>query len=265
MSDDPHQIVPFPRPRRLVTDVGRIVGGRPVIRGLVEIDCTEPRRRIRRHQKETGEKLSFTAFLAACLGEAIESHKIVHACRDWRGRLVLFDDVDIATMIEVDPSGAAPRGGMTFPVGHIIRASNRKTVRQISDEIREVQQHPTDEKNVRRLMLSSYVPGVLRRLFIRTVDRSPRWTKQLKGTVVLSSVGMFGHSAAWGLGLPTHRLGVIVGGIAEKPGVVDGRIEPREFLHVTLDFDHDVVDGAPAARFSQHFSDLVRSGAGLPE
>lgn len=56
-----------------------------------------------------------------------------------------------------------------------------------------------------------------------------------------------------------------MGGVAEKPGVVDGGIEVREYLYVTLSFDHDIVDGAPAARFSQHFRELVESAYGLVE
>lgn len=39
----------------------------------------------------------------------------------------------------------------------------------------------------------------------------------------------------------------------------------REFLCITLDFDHDIIDGAPAARFAQHLSDLIESGHGLTE
>jgi pyruvate/2-oxoglutarate dehydrogenase complex dihydrolipoamide acyltransferase (E2) component len=65
------------------------------------------------------------------------------------------------------------------------------------------------------------------------------------------------------MSLPSHTLGITVGGIEEKPGVVDGRIEAREFLNVTLDFDHDIVDGAPAARFAQQFRELVVRGYGL--
>jgi pyruvate/2-oxoglutarate dehydrogenase complex dihydrolipoamide acyltransferase (E2) component len=34
---------------------------------------------------------------------------------------------------------------------------------------------------------------------------------------------------------------------------------------VTISLDHDVVDGAPAARFTQCFKELVESGAGLGE
>ena len=55
----------------------------------------------------------------------------------------------------------------------------------------------------------------------------------------------------------------MVGGIAQKPGVVDGCIVPREYLDVTLSFDHNIVDGAPAARFAQKFSELIEDGFGF--
>jgi pyruvate/2-oxoglutarate dehydrogenase complex dihydrolipoamide acyltransferase (E2) component len=56
---------------------------------------------------------------------------------------------------------------------------------------------------------------------------------------------------------------VTVGGIGEKPGVVDGHIAIREYLSLTISFDHDMIDGAPAARFTQRLKDLVESGYGL--
>ena len=62
---------------------------------------------------------------------------------------------------------------------------------------------------------------------------------------------MFGKGGGWGIAfLPTHTLGLTVGGITQKPGVQDGQIEVREYLNLTLSFDHDIVDGAPAARFT---------------
>jgi pyruvate/2-oxoglutarate dehydrogenase complex dihydrolipoamide acyltransferase (E2) component len=84
--------------------------------------------------------------------------------------------------------------------------------------------------------------------------------KRSGGTVGLTSVGMFGTRSGWGLGMPVHSLAVMVGGIAQKPGVVDGRIEAREYLDLTLSFDHNIVDGAPAARFAQKCADLIESG-----
>jgi len=63
--------------------------------------------------------------------------------------------------------------------------------------------------------------------------------------------------------MPNFTLTVTLGGIAEKPGVVDGRIEIREYLSMTLSFDHDIVDGAPAARFTHRLKELIESGYGL--
>jgi len=45
--------------------------------------------------------------------------------------------------------------------------------------------------------------------------------------------------------------------------VVAGQIEIREFLSVTLCFDHEVVDGAPAARFTNRLRDLIANAACL--
>jgi pyruvate/2-oxoglutarate dehydrogenase complex dihydrolipoamide acyltransferase (E2) component len=58
-------------------------------------------------------------------------------------------------------------------------------------------------------------------------------------------------------------LGITLGGVAEKPAVVDGQIEVREYLSRTVSFDHDIVDGAPAARFTQRFKELIEAGYGL--
>ena len=60
-----------------------------------------------------------------------------------------------------------------------------------------------------------------------------------------------------------HTLGLIVGGLATKPAVVGGQIAEREYLCLTLNMDHDLIDGAPAARFIKRLTDLIESGAGL--
>lgn len=252
-----YQVIPFPKARRLITDVGTLGKNKPVIRGLLEIDVTKPRQFIREHKERTGERLSFTAFLTACAGRAVDGDKNLHAYRDWRGRLILYEEVDIATMIEVK------KDGKKFPVGHIVRAANQKSFREIHEEIRETQAKPMGSQEVKRLYSFNALPGFIRRFFLRILDRSPHWVKRYKGTVMLTAVGMFGSGGGWGMSLPSHTLGITVGGIEEKPGVVDGQIEAREFLNVTLDFDHDIVDGAPAARFAQQFRELVACGYGL--
>ena len=72
-----------------------------------------------------------------------------------------------------------------------------------------------------------------------------------------------GKGGGWGITLPYHTLDVTVGGIAEKPGVVGEKIAIREYLDVTVSFDHDVIDGAPAARFVTRLNALIEQGYGL--
>jgi pyruvate/2-oxoglutarate dehydrogenase complex dihydrolipoamide acyltransferase (E2) component len=58
---------------------------------------------------------------------------------------------------------------------------------------------------------------------------------------------------------------ITLGGIGEKPGVVDGHIAIREYLSMTISFDHDMIDGAPVARFTHRLKDLIESGYGLDD
>jgi pyruvate/2-oxoglutarate dehydrogenase complex dihydrolipoamide acyltransferase (E2) component len=231
---------------------------RPLIHGLLEIDVTRARTVLREHKARTGETLSFTAFIVACLARAIDQDRSVQAYQDWRRRLIVFNEVDVVTLIETE------RGGVALP--HIIRAANRKTFRQIHDEIRAIQTKPmrSAQRSSLPMRLGPHLPAIFRRVFYGLLLKSPQRLKRYSGTCLVTSVGMFGQGGGWGLGfLPMHTLGLTVGGIAQKPGVIDGRIEIREYLNLTITFDHDIVDGAPAARFAQRLKELLESGYGL--
>jgi len=93
----------------------------------------------------------------------------------------------------------------------------------------------------------------------------PQVQKKYGGTVGVTAVGMFGKGAGWGIPINDHTIDVTLGGIAEKPGVVDGHIAIGEYLCMTLSMDHTIIDGAPAARFAQQLKELIESGYGLCE
>jgi 2-oxoacid dehydrogenases acyltransferase (catalytic domain) len=80
------------------------------------------------------------------------------------------------------------------------------------------------------------------------------------GTVGVTALGMAGRGGGWGLAPAGQSLLLVVGGITRKPAVTGERIEPRDILSLTVAFDHDVVDGAPAARFVHRLTDLIESG-----
>ena len=70
-----YEIVPFPRMRHLVIDIMRTAQRKHMIHGLVEVDVTRARQYIRKQEARTGEQLSFTAFVATCLGKAVDMNK----------------------------------------------------------------------------------------------------------------------------------------------------------------------------------------------
>jgi pyruvate/2-oxoglutarate dehydrogenase complex dihydrolipoamide acyltransferase (E2) component len=243
----------------VVVDAGYLAAKRHIIYGLIELDVTQARQLLRTTSETSTKKISFTAFLVASLGRAIAAHPKVQAYRDWRGRLVLFDDVDVVTLIETE------KGGVALP--HIIRAAQRRTVQDISDEIRTIQISPAQSAQRGKLAaLAKYSPRFVRLFVVWLLRRNPVWLKNIQGTAIVTSVGMFGKGGGWGIAfLPYHTLGLTVGGIVSKPGVYNGEIAIREYLHLTFGFDHDIVDGAPATRFAKSLCELIESAAVLEE
>jgi pyruvate/2-oxoglutarate dehydrogenase complex dihydrolipoamide acyltransferase (E2) component len=61
--------------------------------------------------------------------------------------------------------------------------------------------------------------------------------------------------------LTLFSLEVIVGGVSQRPRVIDGQVTVRDILDLTVVIDHNVVDGAPAARFAAEFRELLESAA----
>lgn len=253
----PHQTIPYPRVRLPMVDGGRMGRQKHTVHGLFEVDVTLARRALREHKARTGEALSFTAFVLACLGRAVDTNRHMHAYRSWRNQLVIFDEVDVNTLVEVEVDGRR----IVRP--KIVRAVNRKGVGEIHAELRAYQGTPETSAEAGFLRWFVLLPRAVRRMFYWVLFKNPQVLKQYFGTVALSSIGMFGSGGFWGIPVPNHTLQLTLGGIAEKPGVVEGRIEVREYLSVTMSFDHDIVDGAPAARFAQRWRELVERADGL--
>jgi pyruvate/2-oxoglutarate dehydrogenase complex dihydrolipoamide acyltransferase (E2) component len=248
-----YDILPFPSSRNPIVDSGYVSAKRHIIHGFLELDVAEAKRILKSTSGSDGQPLSFTAFIVASLARAIQQHPQVQALRDIRGRLVVFHEVDVSTLVEPSPGVPA--------VPHLIRNAQARSVRDISEEIRSVQTNPHPWGKLERTMaFGSRMPRFLRLLYMRIMMLNPETFIKTAGTTVVSSIGMFGKRGGWGIGfLAYHTVGLLVGGIAEKPMEYKGTIALRDCLHATLSFDHDIVDGAPAARFARTFSDLVES------
>jgi pyruvate/2-oxoglutarate dehydrogenase complex dihydrolipoamide acyltransferase (E2) component len=251
-----YQLVPFPKAQHEIAVGMRLSEHKHIIHGLMEVDVTTPRQVIHEQEARGEEPLSFTAFIAACLGKAVDENKSVQAYRKGRNQLVIFEDVDIAIPVEHEVEG------QKVPLEYVVRAANRKTAREIHQEIRAFQKlHTAKVLPIPRLV--QRWPDLML-LGGRVLLRSPFYWKKSGGTCGITAVGMFGKGSGWGIPYATpFSLFLTLGSISQKPGVVEGHIAIREYLHLTVDLNHDIIDGAPAARFVTRLKELIETGFGL--
>jgi len=253
-------LVPIPWVRRLVIDAGRAARRRHVIHGLFEVDVTSARTALQ-YAAADGTSLSLTAYVSACIARAVAADPAVQAYRDWRGREVVFDHVDIGLPIEVRVDG------VPFAFTHVLRDADQRSVEDLHDELRAVKSDPQRSASVHRAPWAHaylMLPGFVRVRLLGALHRLPHRQRALAGTIGVTAVGMFGAGGGWGIAFQLHTLGVVIGGITKRPVLFQGRLVEREFLHLTISVDHDVVDGAPAARFVRELRDLLSSAELLP-
>ena len=126
-----YRLVRFPTQRKAVLDVLAVASRQFTIHGLIEIDVTEARRRLRRSQSGS----SFTAFVVATVARAVGEHPQVNARRVGR-RLLLFDDVDAVVTVE------RPLDGIPTPLPTVLRQVGTRSVLDIAEDIRAARQRP---------------------------------------------------------------------------------------------------------------------------
>jgi len=255
------KIVSVPWVRRLVIDAGRASRRRHAIHGLFEVDVTRAREALRAYRLATGVELSFTAYVVSCVARAVAAEPSVQAYRDLRGREVIFDEVDVGLPIEVEMKGSP------FAFTHVIRDAGSRSVEEIHREIRAIQADPSRSPSVHKEPLARaylLLPGAVRTGLLGALHRLPNRQRELAGTIGITAVGMFGAGGGWGIAFQLHTLSIVIGGITVRPALCEGQLVEREWLQLTVSVDHDIVDGAPTARFVTKLRGLLMSAEGLP-
>lgn len=258
---------PFSQYRRNIALITAEGWRKHSIHALIEIDVTLAKELIKKHQEKTNEKISFTGWIIKCLAQTLSEYKELNSYRLGRKKIVYFDDIDIPLPVErvID--------GEHIPAAYILRKANEKSLKEISSEIRLVKEQAIEGN---RQVLGEHfsplerfafkAPMALKKLLIILLRKKGILRKKHMGTLGVTAIGMMGRFPGWAIPLGgTTSILVVLGGISKKPGVVDDTIAIREYLHITITVDHDLVDGSPMVRFIDRFTQLCEQGFALTD
>ena len=253
-----YKILPLSFNRRAVIASASVTKDKIAIHSFSEIDITTPRRLIKEHFEKTGEKLSLTAYIVACLARDIIEHPQLNSFIKGR-KLVVLDDVTISVLIEREIDGE----NVPEPIG--IKQAQLKSILQIHKEIKEAKNQKSDRLgSLSGLGWIRLIPNLLLKTFVRIADHNIKMAVRY-GKVAVTAVGMFSKEAVWFIPHGSATVLVTVGSISQKIVEIEGQFVSREHLCLTVSFDHRIVDGAPASRFMNQFTETIKDGKILQE
>jgi pyruvate/2-oxoglutarate dehydrogenase complex dihydrolipoamide acyltransferase (E2) component len=262
MDKPQHQFVRYPSSRLSTHDLGRIGMRKHHVAGLLEVDVTEARRRVQL-DRQSGRHVSFFAWTVKTIADCVAENGLAHAMRSRKNEVVVFSDVDVSTVVEKRVHG------QRVPLPVLIREANRKDVETIYDEVREAMGRSVRDERDHVLsrhespawiMKSFYaLPRWIRTYIFERVLARPFLAKRTMGTVVVTSLESIAHFPGWIIPRSMHNLCFALGSVTRKAWVVGDEIAIREILHLTVLVNHDVIDGAPAARFLGKLVDRLES------
>ena len=245
--------LPLSSYRQAVIASASVTKEKNAIHSFTEVDITKPRHLIKEHFEKTGEKLSLTAYIVTCLAQVIKEHPQLNSFIKGR-RLIILDDVTVSVLIERD------MGGEKVPEPLAIKVAQEKSLRQIHEEIKEAKKQKSEKLG--SLSGSTWlrlIPNFFLKTFIRIADKNIHMAKTY-GKIAVTAVGMFSKEAVWFIPHGSATVLITVGSISQKVIEIDGHFVSREHLCLTVSFDHNIVDGAPASRFMNQLIETIKSG-----
>jgi len=167
-----------------------------------------------------GVKITITDLMMKVTAAAIAEHPVINTRWTDQGT-VYMADVHMGMAMALDD-------GLIVPV---IRDINKKGIAQIAKDRVELIQ-----KGRNKGFLPDDISG---------------------STFTLSAMGMFGtEQFTANINVPENAI-LAVGAIIDKPVVVDGGIQIRPMMNLTLTYDHRGIDGAEAGKFMRTLMSLV--------
>jgi hypothetical protein len=157
--------------------------------------------------------------------------------------------------------------GQKVPIPLVIEKTSEKSIEDITYQIIASKKELMTEKDIVLQRKSTQIeqlyylfPGFMRLFFWKLLLRRPNTVFKNMGNVAITSLGMIGKINGWFIPISIHPICFGIGSIIKKPVVIADKIEIGEILNMTILLDHDVIDGAPMARFIKKLSKNIENG-----
>lgn len=255
-----HKTKQFPKSRIATIDIGTVGKLKHHVAAMIEIDVTSSRNRLKILKSEN-KKISFLSWLIKVIGHTMKKHEFVAAYLKGKRQVIIFNDINISIVVEKSVEGHK------VPIPLVINKANERSIESITKQINDaVNKEFTDEdivlqKKAGRIEKLYYsLPGILRRKVWNYILRHPQFAYNKMGNAAITSVGMSRNIKGWFIPISVHPVCFGISKINSKPWVVDGEIQIREILNMTVLMDHDVTDGIPMARFISDLTENIEKG-----
>ena len=191
-----------------------------------EVDMTEAARMrqslIPEIEAKTGVRLSFTHILIRSVAMALKEFPQINAIYD-NENIKLVKDINVGIAVGLEE-------GLIVPV---LKGADRMDLTKISSEASK--------------------------LVAKAKEKRLREDEFVGGTFTVSNMGAFDVDSFIAIINPPETAILAVGRTKEKPAVVEGTIQVRKMMTITLSADHRIVDGVLAARFLQRIKAILET------
>ncbi len=219
--DEVRRELPYTGVRRRIGERLSEAVDRPLVTHHDDVDVTRLA-----EVKDEVDDVTYTPFVVKAVVAALENHPELNSTLDVEGeRILLHDRYDVGVATATDD-------GLLVPV---LRDAEEKDVAALSEELDDL---------VERAMNRDLAPEEMK-----------------DSTFTVTNVGAIGGEYSTPIVNGDETAILAVGRVKEKPRVVDGAVKPRHVVTLSLTFDHRVVDGAEAARFTNEVRRYLRKPA----
>ena len=180
-------------------------------------------------EKRDGEKLTFTPIFIEAVAKAIKDFPMINVSVDNSGTKII-----IRKNINIGMAAALPSGNLIVPV---IKNADQKNLLGITKAVNDLANRARKNK-----LLPDEIQG---------------------GTFTLTNVGSFGNLMGTPIILQPQVAILAVGSIKKKPAVIEtpqgDTIGVRQFMYLSLSYDHRVVDGSLGGSFLRRVADYLEN------